>query len=377
MSSAAKTPPNRALAGIRQLCCLGLPGPIIVPKFLEALHDWLPTDTNHFFWSDDAGEPCNYYGETPGLENYLQLYMQEFARNSGHSSLPSFKQAMSLAGGDLYYLGDVDAETYLSSAYYNELMRHVGGRYIAARVIRHRHRSFGILSTLRGERGPAYGGNELARLAEASRYLAFALAADDTDGYQNLPHRLDAQGVAILNGRGEIQHLDEEARRLLFLASHPSVRAGTVRYIEGLGLPERLAALCRNLGAIFSGRRASLPEFGHWTPWGYFTFRGSWLESCGDGGRIACVISHHLPRRLKLWRSLADLGLPPRQTEAALLFTDGLSLSEVAGKMGISRHTAVDHIETLYRRLGIEADRGTLVDRLLGDIPTAGRVGLA
>jgi DNA-binding CsgD family transcriptional regulator len=375
MSRTSKPSENRRLAGIRQLCCLGLPGEIVVPKFLAALHGWLPTDTNHFFWPNEAGDPCNYYGETPGMENYPQLFMREFAVNPQHAAVPSFKQLVLSGASEPLYLGGEHSPEYRRSAYYNELMRHVGGRYIAAGVIRDRHRDFGVLSVLRGEDAPGYARSDLARFAEASRHLAFALAAEGSGGHANSPQHLDAQGMAILDGAGRIRHMDAEARRLLFLASHPSANAQTLRYVQAIRLPERLAALGGKLAAIFAGYPAGPPEFEHATPWGLFTFRGSWLEG-EEGRRIACVVSHYLPKRLKFWRALADLGLPPRQAQAALHFAEGQSLSEIAGAMGVSRHTVIYHIDALYKKLNIEASRTALVERLLDGAPAMRRISL-
>ena len=44
-----------AIAQFRQLCCLGLGGPAVMPSLLAALHEIVPSESNAFFWADERG----------------------------------------------------------------------------------------------------------------------------------------------------------------------------------------------------------------------------------------------------------------------------------------------------------------------------------
>ncbi len=47
-----------------------------------------------------------------------------------------------------------------------------------------------------------------------------------------------------------------------------------------------------------------------------------------------------------------ESGITPRETEVLALLADGLANKEIAGRLGISAHTAKFHVESLLRKLG-------------------------
>jgi len=53
----------------------------------------------------------------------------------------------------------------------------------------------------------------------------------------------------------------------------------------------------------------------------------------------------------------ADPGvvLTARETEVLRLVAKGFTLQEIAGHLGISRHTVVDHVKSLYRKLNVSS----------------------
>ena len=46
-------------ARIRQLCCLGLPGELLIASLLPTLRELVPSDSAGFFWVDARGEMQN------------------------------------------------------------------------------------------------------------------------------------------------------------------------------------------------------------------------------------------------------------------------------------------------------------------------------
>jgi len=69
---------KHAVAYIRQLCCLGLGGQIIMPELLCALHAFIPSAANLFFWADENYQIGNVYFENSGIYSLLPLYFKEF-----------------------------------------------------------------------------------------------------------------------------------------------------------------------------------------------------------------------------------------------------------------------------------------------------------
>ncbi len=68
-----------ALTHIRQLCCLGLGGEVIMPALMQAMHDYIPCYQNIFFWVGEDGQHTNIYDEN--IQNNLavaQLHFKEF-----------------------------------------------------------------------------------------------------------------------------------------------------------------------------------------------------------------------------------------------------------------------------------------------------------
>ena len=50
-------------ARIRQICCLGIPGELLMASLLPLLRELVPSDSAAFFWVDSRGEMQNLYAE--------------------------------------------------------------------------------------------------------------------------------------------------------------------------------------------------------------------------------------------------------------------------------------------------------------------------
>lgn len=51
----------------------------------------------------------------------------------------------------------------------------------------------------------------------------------------------------------------------------------------------------------------------------------------------------------------AAVALTPRETEVLRLVAKGFTQLEIAGHLGLSRHTVVDHVKSLYRKLNVSS----------------------
>ena len=50
-----------------------------------------------------------------------------------------------------------------------------------------------------------------------------------------------------------------------------------------------------------------------------------------------------------------EVALTPRETEVLRLVAKGFTQLEIAGLLGLSRHTVVDHVKSLYRKLNVSS----------------------
>jgi hypothetical protein len=65
-------------ARIRQLCCLGLPGELLITSLLPALRELVPSDSAGFFWVDSRGDMTNLYAERLLPAEVMSLYFERF-----------------------------------------------------------------------------------------------------------------------------------------------------------------------------------------------------------------------------------------------------------------------------------------------------------
>src|SRR5512143_1799702 len=118
---------SHRIASLRHLCSLGLPGEMFIPHFLDAVQEIVPSDLYHFLWTDQAGVPCNYYGNLTGdrrqslfhfLENIGQI---EFFRLEGNSL--TFPEIVLGANEPVLIGQGEDRRRFHNSFLYNEVMR--------------------------------------------------------------------------------------------------------------------------------------------------------------------------------------------------------------------------------------------------------------
>ena len=50
-----------------------------------------------------------------------------------------------------------------------------------------------------------------------------------------------------------------------------------------------------------------------------------------------------------------DVALNPRETEILQRVAKGFTLPEIAGQLGLSRHTVADYVKQIYRKLNVSS----------------------
>lgn len=84
------------------------------------------------------------------------------------------------------------------------------------------------------------------------------------------------------------------------------------------------------------------------------------LRGIGEGQpplspAIARRLIRHFTRPATGTAAPAVVSLSPRETEVLALLAQGIRLGELAERLGISRHTAGDHVKNIYRKLNISS----------------------
>jgi DNA-binding CsgD family transcriptional regulator len=363
----AKSTAARAAARIRQLSCFGLSRETAIPELLRELHAVIPSFSNTFFFADRKGVVDNIYFETPEMFRLFPYYRQEFhERRERELKGVAFSEASRTQFGvhDRRMAVDADEATFQRSDYYNLIIRPAGYNDNFLRLYFRDHgRVLGGVNLWRSKTAFDWTAEEKRRLASLYSFFVHALTGHG-DGEAPLVDSGES-GLIVATADGRPVHLSAEGRRLLFLATHPRSIADTATS-RPVVLPPAVAALCRNLSAIFSDDAvAAAPIHRLANVWGGFSFRAEWLDQDRPGsGLVGITLSRKLPMPIRLVRSVRNLSLSPRQTEVCVLMASGASNEAIAERLGISRHTAGEHARWIFNKLDVHS-RAELVSRLL------------
>jgi DNA-binding CsgD family transcriptional regulator len=352
---------SSSLGFVRQLCCLGLGGQLIMPRLLEALHEIVPSDSNGFFWVGDGREMSHLYAEKILPRELIDLYFTDFYRGRGAGAPHGFADLVaSPADVQRAQLGD----EFYRSDYYNLIWRCLDAHHVMYAVVREGHRALGLLSLYRSAKDPPFTLSEAERLAGVLRYIAHGLRpglpanAKDDDLYEE-----GRSGLLVFDREGRLQHASREGSRLLFLATHPRIDGDTVRCAPTV--PPALAALCRKLYAALGGRPTPPPVLQHDTPWGRFTFRAYPMEGMGTTAQlIGVLVEQREPLQIGLARRMKALPLSAKQQAVCLALAQNRTHGEVAERLNISLNTVNYHVKEIYTKLDVH-DRSGMVERLL------------
>ena len=98
-------------ARIRQLCCLGLPGELLMASLLPALRELVPSDSAAFFWVDSRGEMRNLYAERLLPPEVMSLYFERFYDGRGSAFRHAFLERARAPEGVGATTAEGDAES--------------------------------------------------------------------------------------------------------------------------------------------------------------------------------------------------------------------------------------------------------------------------
>jgi DNA-binding CsgD family transcriptional regulator len=361
---------NSALfSDLRQLCCLGLGGAAIMPGFLRMLRPWVGSNSSTFLWADPPDRPGgNYkpsglYTDLPAVEDlaaprYLEKYC-DTALDIG----PSLSDV--LRSRRIDSTAGQDRKKRLRSGIQEEVYGPMDAYHGVFAPVHDSDNAYGMLYLFRSERDPDFSRRDHERLTRILPFLAHAMhrpCMDDAHEFTST----GASGLFILDAQGKLLHFSDQARRLIFLAGEGSGDGNLASRLRRPVLPPELSLLCNRLRGLFRDQETDPPVFHRRNRWGKFVFRAYFLNGSPENPErdwIGVTVEYHAPLRLKRWEQISMLPLSAKQKEAGLLFAEGLKQAQIAERMGVSLHTAIDYIRQIYTKLDVH-NREELLARM-------------
>ena len=359
-------------ARIRQLCCLGLPGELLIGALLPAIRELVPSDSAAFFWVDSRGEMQNLYAERMLPSDVQTLYFERYYDGQEASFRRAFLERAASPEGVVATSADGDL---IKTDYYNEILKRLDAHHVLYGIVREQGAALGQLSLYRPMDAPAFTPHERTDLASVMRYVAHGVATGLT-----LPSASDAftfedsdqEAMLVTDRSGAIRHGSETARRLLLLATTSEINPASLKAALNQRASAALNALCERLDAVAHGDDSTPPVVTLDTKWGRHVLRAYWLDDDYDApdALIGVRIQRQEPMILRFVHAMARLPLSPQQREIAILLAQGKSSQEMAAGLGISENTVAYHIKQLFAKLDVH-DRAAALKRITGRAPGA------
>ncbi len=347
---------SAAIASVRSLCSLGLPGEQLVPALLEALHRIIPSARNLFDWTDAEGNLVRYFFEGPIDAQVARHYFEEFHNRREREAMGGFREAV-LGRATVRSARELDRPEFYRSALYNEIWRPQRLHTRVEAIVRGTAgRPLGSLVLYREKGEDAFTAAEERLLADLVPYVARGLECESVAGTEFVARR-ERRAVLSLTRDGALMHLSEDAQKMLLL-SHGGITP------ESAGRAPRSAdfpTLAMLADQIRSHRDASRRQVVLTVDnaWGRFVFEAQPLAAAAEGlaPAIHVSIQHQEPRAVAWRRALGGLDLSIAQTEVCALLRAGYTRQAIAATLGIAPSTVADHMKKIYDRLDVHSAR--------------------
>lgn len=316
---------------------------LVIRDGIELLRRILPAETIGYFWSAPTGEMLETYVEQPlflSMDTWEshETWIAEDPRN-----WPTF-DANVLAGPVVGLLLPYQTEAFYRSIAFTKSYERIGARHMLDVVPHDGRRPFGSYLFMRSaELGPYTPEElELARLIGELTLLAFQprepAFMDST--------RLTDAGLIVIGADGAVEFHNLEAHQSLWLLE----RSGNIPVVGGPEVHfEALAArYCPDyVEAARSGGRVRREVK---CRWGDFE-----ISAEAQDGSTAIRILQYRPFAYHVAMKLVGWDLPPRRMTVCWLALMGLPRKEIAAIAGISLDTVGEHLDAVFKRLGVNS----------------------
>ena len=357
-------------ARIRQICCLGLPGPMLMASLLPALREVVPSDSAGFFWVDSTGDMKNLFAERLLPPDAMALYFERYYDSREASFRRAFRERASAPDGVVATSADGELE---QTGYYHEILRRLDAHHVLYGIAYENGNPLGQVSLYRGADAPAFSPQERADLASVMRYVSHGIAVDESaSGAERLGafHHSGEEAMLVTDRAGHVRHASEKARRLLLLATTSQINAASLRAAVNESAARVLATLAGRLDAAARGEEGvEPPSLTIDTQWGRFGLRACWLDDDWQSSTALVGISIHReePVLLRFVQALGRVPISIQQREIALLIAQGRSNQEIADGLGVSLNTVNYHVKQLFMKLDVH-DRAEAVARITAGV---------
>lgn len=352
-------------ARIRQLCCLGLPGELLMAALLPALRELVPSDSAGFFWVDARGDMSNLYAERLLPPDVMALYFERYYNGREAAFRKGFLERAQAPDGVVASSADGELR---KSEYYNEILRRLDAHHVLYGIVREQGAALGQLSLYRPADAPAFTPRERADLTSVMRYVAHGVAA----GEARPPYEgafafedTDEEAMLVVDRMANVRHASEKARRLVLLATTSDINPLTLGSTVNDRAASALRSVCERLEAVARGEDDAPPVLSLESKWGRYVLRAYWLDDDNQSPQalIGVRIQRQEPMILRFVHAMGRLPLSPQQREIALLLARGASNQEIADNLGVSGNTVAYHIKQLFQKLDVH-DRAGAVARI-------------
>ncbi len=355
-------------ARIRQLCCVGLPGELLMASLLPALRELVPSDSAAFFWVDSRGEMRNLYAERLLPAEVMSLYFERYYDGGEGSFRKAFLERAASAEGVLSTSAEGD---FRNSAYYNEILKRLDAHHMLYGIVREQGAALGQLSLYRPPEAPAFTPKERAELSSVMRYVGHGIAAEDLRPREGLNAGFafqdsEDEAMLVIDRAGHIRHGSQRALAgCCLLATTSEINPASLKATVNDRAAQALATLASRLDAVARGEDSIPPVLTLETRWGRFILRAYWLDD--DPASAEALLGVRLQRQepmiLRFVEAMGRLPLSPQQREIALMIAQGRGNQEIADALGVSGNTVAYHIKQLFLKLDVH-DRAGAVARI-------------
>lgn len=353
--------PSAVLQHVQHIASLGLPDGVAIPEILATIEVAIPTLYASFFWTDPDGTATDVFAPADVLDQMARFSVDFLTLDA--SKEPTLDKV--IAGGAV-----VDNASQLAGRYdlsrsvvLNEVMPGMGVGMGLDLVVRRDGAARGVLYLNRDARHPDFTAAERRLLAAMHPYVSHALnGAREASVHHASDSEAQREGIVIATFDGEIVSLAGDAQAMLaeLEPGRSARRAGRTARDR---LPPVLTPLIDRLADALAGRFAEPARLRLTGRWGEYRTRAYPRDPVAGGrsGEAVIVITHHVPRMVRMLRRVATLPLAPAERRVALAVAEGMPTAALARQLGISEQTLRGYLKSIYARTGVDG-RESLAD---------------
>jgi DNA-binding CsgD family transcriptional regulator len=358
----------RAKNRIRHLASLDISGSLLAPMILEEVEALVPLSVGVYVGFADGGSFCSNDADT---NKVLPAYLRDFSEQREREVLRPLSEAIRCEFEPTPMSAQIRSTRadFLRHDLYNVVFRPVGIHDGARLITRTAQNSplGALMIQRRCSRKSLYTYENLRPLAQMQHWVSHAL--EPRPQLPTVEFDTSESAVLTIGGNLSLKEMSPNAQRLMQLAfGH--------RWFYQQNLPDGLYNMLRSLQKLNQADMQARPTLLKVESFaGRFSFRahilGAKPENISEhiGARtnaqdFCIVITHEMPRTLRLLKAVRNSDLPQRQGEVCYWLARGDTHGQIAERFGISVNTAIYHSRQIYAEFGVN-NRKELYERLL------------